>query len=244
MRCSPSSRTQRTSRAPSGNGIARTSSTTSRMTAAASSGSGTPTNRRRPGTPAWGSPEALTGRLRQGAPANASRSPQPRGPVVAQHLERGIVVAPADDVDRLVLERLVGLEEMLDLDEAVRADLLEPLDVLLVGVAQGDAQHLEVEALLVAHLEPADRARPHVAAGERRLVDDEKGVGVIAVAGACALDEAVVEVVEDRAAQDAIEPEDAGRPRRTRTCCATRAGSRPRSRRQSGYSPGLRMPPV
>ena len=78
------------------------------------------------------------------------------------------------------------------------------------GVAEGDAQDLEVEALLVAHLEAADRARPDVAAGERGLVDDQQGVGVVAVAGAGALDEAVVEVVEDGAAQDPVEAEDAG----------------------------------
>ena len=88
---------------------------------------------------------------------------------------------------------------MLDLDEPMRPDLVEPLDVLLMGVADGDAQDLEVEALLVAHLEPADRARPDVAAGEGRLVDDQQGVGVIAVAGARPLDEPVVEVVVDRA---------------------------------------------
>ena len=73
---------------------------------------------------------------------------------------------------------------MLDLDEPVRPDLVQPLDVGLVRVADGDAQHLEVEALLVAHLEPADRAGPDAAAGERRLVDEEQGVGVVAVAGA------------------------------------------------------------
>ena len=127
-----------------------------------------------------------------------------------QDLERSVALAPAEHLDGLVLERLVGLEEVLDLDEPVRPDLLEPLDVLLVGVAEGDAQDLEVEALLVAHLEAADRARPDVAAGEGRLVDDQEGVGVVAVAGARALDEAVVEVVEDRAREHAIEPVDAG----------------------------------
>ena len=99
---------------------------------------------------------------------------------------------------------------MLDLDQPVRPDLLEALDVLLVGVADGDAQDLEVEALLVAHLEPADRARPDVAAGEGRLVDDQQGVGMVAVAGACPLDEPVVEVVVDGARQHAVEPEDVG----------------------------------
>ena len=102
-------------------------------------------------------------------------------PVVGEHLECPVVIAPADDVDGLVLEQLVGLEEVLDLDQPMRPDLLEPLDVLLVGVAQRDAQDLEVEALVVAHLEPADRPRPDVAAGERRLVDEQQGVRVVAV---------------------------------------------------------------
>ena len=161
--------------------------------------------------------QASPGHVRAGPARSASARRHPgRRPVsrsqasrsVAQHLEGPLLLAPADDVDRLVLERLVCLEEVLDLDEAVRPDLLEPLDVLLVGVADGDAQHLEVEALLVAHLQPADRARPDVAAGEGRLVDDQQRVGVVAVAAAGPLDEAVVEVVEDGAGQHAIEPED------------------------------------
>jgi len=49
-----------------------------------------------------------------------------------------------------------------------------------------------------------------VAAGERRLVDHEQRVGVVAIVGKGVGDEAVVEVVEDRRRQDAIEPEDAG----------------------------------
>ena len=98
----------------------------------------------------------------------------------------------------------------------------------------GDAQDLEVEALLVAHLEAADRAGPDVAAGEGRLVDDQQGVGVVAVAGAGALDEAVVEVVVDGARQHAIEPEDAGLLVVLVLVAATRAGSRRRSRRRPG----------
>ena len=78
------------------------------------------------------------------------------------------------------------------------------------GSPMRDAQGLEVEALLVAHLEAADRARPDVAAGERGLVDDQQGVGVVAVVGAGALDEAVVEVVEHGRRQDAVQPVDAG----------------------------------
>jgi hypothetical protein len=57
------------------------------------------------------------------------------------------------------------LKKLLDLDEAMLAGLLEPLDVLLVRCQRGTHRKhtLEVEALLVAHLEPADRARPDVA---------------------------------------------------------------------------------
>ena len=195
--------------------------------------------------------QPATGQVRPGParPAARRRSPRPVGSLPTSRSQAARSVRRTSsarsrsrqpsDLDGLVLERLVGLEEVLDLDQAVRPDLVEPLDVLLVGIADGDAQDLEVEALLVAHLEPADRARPDVAAGEGRLVDDQQGVGVVAVAGARALDEAVVEVVVDGARQDAVEPEDAASPRRTRTCCATRAGSRPRSRRPPGTGPGL-----
>src|SRR4029079_15397872 len=131
--------------------------------------------------------------------------------VVAEDLERLLAVLPADDVDGLVLERLVGREELLDLDEAVRSDLVELLDVLLMRIAERDAEHLEVVALLVAHLETADGPRPDVAAREGGLVDHQQGVRVVAVTGARFLDEAVIEVVEDRAAQDPIEPVDPGR---------------------------------
>src|SRR4029077_4957985 len=56
----------------------------------------------------------------------------------------------------------------------------------------------------------ADRWRPDGAAGEGRLIDDQQGVGVVAVAGARALDVAVIEVVVDGARQDSVEPEDLG----------------------------------
>ena len=145
----------------------------------ASAASGAATNSRRPGRSAPGQrgrrPASVTRPGRAVSRSQASRS-------VRRTSSARLALAPADDVDVLVLERLVGLEEVLDLDEAVRPDLVEPLDVLLMRVADGDAQDLEVEALLVAHLEPADRAGPDVAAGERRLVDDQQRVGVIAVA--------------------------------------------------------------
>src|SRR4051812_21842265 len=105
-----------------------------------SGGTGTATNRRQ-----GGSATVL------GAPALAVRR---------QHLQGPRVVAPAHHVNGLVLEQLVRVEEVLDLDQAMRPDLLEPFDVLLVRIPDGDAQGLEVEPLLVPHLEPADRPRP------------------------------------------------------------------------------------
>ena len=157
VRCRPSRRTQRTSRPPPGTPSARTDSTMCSIAADASAGSGTATNRRRPGRSAPGQRGRRAPAVTR-AVGPVSRSQTSRS--VAQDLERPLALAPADDVDVLVLERLVCLEEVLDLDQAVRPDLLEPFDVLLVGVADGDAQHLEVEALLVAHLQAADRAAP------------------------------------------------------------------------------------
>jgi len=52
--------------------------------------------------------------------------------VAADDLMRAVAVPPAVDVDLLLLQQLVGLEEVLDLDQPVRADLVEPLDVALV----------------------------------------------------------------------------------------------------------------
>src|SRR5947209_7000114 len=98
---------------------------------------------------------------------------------------------------------------MLDFDQPMRTNLVEALDVLLVRIPDGDAQDLEVEALLVPHLEAADRTRPEVAAREGGFVDQDQGVRVVAVAGPRPLDEAVLEVVEDGGRQDPVEPENA-----------------------------------
>ena len=77
-------------------------------------------------------------------------------------------------------------------------------------VGDRHAQDLEVDALLVAHLEHADRASPDVAAREGPLIDEQHGVGRVAVVGERALDEAVVEVVEHGRREDAVEAEDPG----------------------------------
>jgi len=127
-----------------------------------------------------------------------------------ENLARPVGIAPAEHIGLLGLEELVGVEEVLDLDEAMGPNLVEPLDVRLVRIADGDAQHLEVLAVLIAHLETADRAGPDPTAGERRLVDQQERVGVVAVTTPGVVDEAVVEVVMDGRREDPVEPEDAG----------------------------------
>ena len=92
----------------------------------------------------------------------------------------------------------------------MRPDLIEPLDMGLVRVTLGDAQDLEVGALLVAHFEHSDRARPDVTARKGRLVDDQERVRVVPVIGPSSLDEPVVEVVVDGRREHPIEPEDTG----------------------------------
>src|SRR5258706_475561 len=181
---------------------ALTNSTSSVTASRTGGGVGTATNSRRPG-PSSG-PRGLL-KPDRSRPADASL----RSLSVLEEDPAGLLGgAPADDLDVLVLEQLVRLEEVLDLDQAMGTDLVEVGDVLLMRIAEGDAQDFEVEALLVVHLEPADRPGPDVAARERRLVDQQQDVRRISVARQRVDREAVVEVVEDRRRQDSIEPED------------------------------------
>ena len=195
----PSRRTQRTPR-PSGSPARIRSTTLGDRGPGRLARAGTATNRRGSSFNAWR--PAVAGRAARPATSPGRR----RAPARARAASR----QPTTSVS-FVLEQLVGVEEVLDLDEPVRPDLVEVLDVGLVGIGDGDAQDLEVLALVVAHLEAADRAGPDAAAGEGRLVDQEEGVGVVAVAGPGVADEAVVEVVVDGRGEDAVEPEDVGR---------------------------------
>src|SRR5215207_1233980 len=170
--------------------VVRTGSMSSRQAAFVSGGTGIATNSR------WVAPPSAT--VLDRVPVAVGR----------QDLEGALPVPPPHDVDLLLLQQLVRVEEVLDLDEAVGAHLLQPVDVLLVRVADRHAQRLEVEPLLVPHLQAADRARPDMTAGERRLVDDQERVRVVAVVGTGPLDEPVVEVVEDRRGEDPVEPVD------------------------------------
>jgi nitroreductase len=133
----------------------------------------------------------------------------PALPVGPQYLERSGLVRPAVDLNLLVLEELVRGEEVLDLSKAMWRDLVETLGVLPEWIGDGDAEHLEVVTLVVAHAKAADRPRPHAAAGERGLGQQDHCVGVVAVVGAGLLHVAVLEVVVNGGGQDAIEAQDA-----------------------------------
>jgi len=95
------------------------------------------------------------------------------------------------------------------IDEAGR-HLRNVLDRTEDEVVLQHGEHLVVRFVAVDHAQPADRAGPDPAAGERRLVNEQQRVGVVAVARARVGDEAVVEVVVDGRRQDAVEAEDAG----------------------------------
>ena len=55
-----------------------------------------------------------------------------------------------------------------------------------------DVAETRVAALLVGHVQPADRQRLHQAAGERGFLDQDEDVQVVAVFGQRVRDEAVV----------------------------------------------------
>ena len=104
-------------------------------------------------------------------------------------------------------ERLVGLEEVLDLPQPMRAQVLERRGLVPSRVVVGHRQDLVVVALVVLHVEDADRTSADDAAGEGRLTDDDEDVERVAVIGHAALDEAVVARVMDAAVQHPVEHE-------------------------------------
>jgi hypothetical protein len=74
----------------------------------------------------------------------------------------------------------------------MRRDVLEGGDALPAWVVVGHGQDLVVVALLVLHVQHADGAGAHHAAGEGGLGDHDQHVQRVAVIGQAALDEAVV----------------------------------------------------
>src|SRR5829696_2872813 len=162
-------------------------------------------------------PRSITGRLRRpgrpprrlgshGTPAVASLPVLgPAGQGLVEDDVADVGVAPAEGFDRLVLELLVDAEEVLDLAQQVRGDLLDPVDVVPVGVGQGDDQQLLVGALVVGHVEHTDDPGLDLTAREGGLAQQDHGVQGVAVLGQGAGHEAVVGRVVDGAEQHPVE---------------------------------------
>jgi len=117
-------------------------------------------------------------------------------------------VAPAFDLDALAFEVLVDGEEVGDLLEHVGVDLGEVPDVLVARVPLADAEDFFVAEALVEHLEEADGADLHDAAGEAGGVDQDETVEGVAVVAEGAGDEAVVAGVVDGGVEVTVETED------------------------------------
>ena len=124
-------------------------------------------------------------------------------------------------------------EEVLDLDQPVRPDLVERARCA-AGGRRRSATHRTLKSKPFSSRissPPIGRAQTWQPVNVGSSMIRRASVWSPSPARV-SLDEAVVEVVEDGAREDPIEAEDARPPRRTRTCSATRAGSRRRSRRR------------
>ena len=111
-------------------------------------------------------------------------------------------------VDALAFKILVDGEEVGDLAEHVGIDLGVVPDVLVAGVAHADAEDLLVAEALVGHLEQADGADFHDAAGEGRAIDEDEHVEGITVVAEGGGDEAIVAGIVDGRVEVAVEAED------------------------------------
>ena len=66
---------------------------------------------------------------------------------------------PAEDFGLLRFELLVGGEERFDLAQPVVANVGERPHVCITRIADRHGKNLEVRALLIVHIEPAERPR-------------------------------------------------------------------------------------
>lgn len=117
---------------------------------------------------------------------------------------------PAQHLYFFVLEVFVDLEEVGDFFDRVVADVGVVLAVTEAGIIAGDAENFLVRTLFVAHFHDADGSRLDVAAGESGVVDHDEDVEGVAVNVVRARDEAVIERVEKRRIEHAVEPEQVG----------------------------------
>ena len=114
------------------------------------------------------------------------------------------------------LNRLAGLEVLVDLEEVLDLQAVELRDVLDVGtpggalVGAGHAQDLVVAALLIAHTEHAQSAAADDAAGEGRLLQQDQRVQGVAVLTEGPVDVAGVVGVARRGEEHAVQADPAG----------------------------------
>ncbi|CAM2160998.1 hypothetical protein PT2222_90215 [Paraburkholderia tropica] len=127
-------------------------------------------------------------------------------------LVSGFDADPAFDLDPLALfERLVVLEEVLDLVFQVLGHVVQRLDVRRhranLVVRHGD--QLRVDARLVRHLQHAERARTHDRAGQQRERRDHEHVDGVAVARERLRNETVVDRITHAGADETVDDEHA-----------------------------------
>ena len=108
-----------------------------------------------------------------------------------------------------MVEVLVDLEEVLDLVAQAGRDVVDVAEPAPARVVERDADHLLVGALLVGHVEDADRPHADAAAREGRVADEHERVERVAVLGERSLDVAVVGRVAHRGEQAAVEDDPA-----------------------------------
>src|SRR5215472_4666541 len=115
---------------------------------------------------------------------------------LAATLNLGFGLANPDPGGRLNffagLQRLVYLEEMLDLKLIKLGDVGDVAQVSHPRVSSRHAEHLVVIALLIAHPEHADRPAPNLAARERRLLQQHQRVKGISVISQRVFDKSVI----------------------------------------------------
>src|SRR5215210_587294 len=122
---------------------------------------------------------------------------------------RIIVALPTTDLRFLVaFEALVDLKELLDLAQVLLRQVLQGSYVRKARVVVGDGQHVVLIAFGVSYVQRSDRAGPHHAAGEGRIVGGYHNVQGVAAIGERGGHEAVVGGVADGARQHPVSHDD------------------------------------
>src|SRR5215831_6050625 len=134
-----------------------------------------------------------------------------RGEPLSADLDLVLRRLPADPPGRLHflarLERLVHLEEVLNLEQVEFGDVTDVVQVRHPRVGRRNAQDLVVPTFLVAHAEHADRAAPDQAAGEGWLLEQDQSIEGVAILRQRVLDEPVVGGIPGGGEQHPVQPD-------------------------------------